>query len=847
MWKMKGTCDLQNSPVFTLALCFAVMTSALPYAAQAREAGNTAPDSEYYFDASLFKGSDINQEALAKLSQPDAVLLGDYRLDVYVNQQFLGKFSVIVKAYAGRDVPCLSKALVQTIGFKNNRSDITKNESCLFVADIEPQARARLSISNFRMDIIVPQSLLNIKPRGWINPDEYDTGTNIGFANYLANYYHVSYSGTNVRNQDSAWLSLNGGINFGTWQYRQTGSATWSQQQQASWQTIRGHVQRPLPAITSEFRAGQLITNGDFFSGLSYTGINLSSSQAMLPDTMQGYAPVIRGIANTNAKISVRQNGNEIYQITVPPGAFKISDLTPTSNSGDLQVEVTETDGAVKKFIVPFSAMPESIRPGVSRYNLALGKTRDMNKKAQFGDFIYQRGLTNAFTANSGVRFSEGYISSVLGGVYASQLGAIGSDITYSHASMLGGETLLGWMSHISWSKTFATSGTTVSLASYRYSTTGYRDLSGILGLHYDSLSVANWLQYASEQRKRFDVTMSQNMDNLGNVFVTAAIQDYRNGRSRDTQYQVGYGKNVGRGISLSLAVNRQQVGNFGTGGSRETAISATLSLPLFPESARRASLSTSYNHSNTGGSQYQTSVSGALNEQSSATYSVSAAHDQQQHQKTLNGSLQDRLPKVTVGINGSTGKNYWQVSGNAQGVAALHAGGLTLGPYLGETFGLVEAKGAEGAELFSSSQSRIDSSGYALIPSMTPYRFNNVSLDPTGMKEDVEILDSQKRVVPVAGAVSKVIFRTKTGTAMLMNVSTPQGKNLPMGTPVYDENGGSVGIAGQGGQLYVRAERESGYFTVTWSDSSRCRIPYSLTDAQRKMPLVTMTVRCEI
>jgi len=843
---MQGNSDFHRAQ-FSLSAISAAILIYFSSCADAQEtAVKPAASDEYYFDASLFKGSDVDQQALAKLAKPDAVLPGDYQLDVYVNRQFLGRFPVSVKTHADGEAPCFSENLISNIGFKNHRPQAVSDQQCQFLADVEPQASAHLAISAFRLDVTVPQSLLIKKPRGWIDPADYDTGTNIGFANYLANYYHVSYSGQSISNQDSAWLSLNGGINVGTWQYRQTRSATWNQQQGASWHTVRGYVQRPVPAILSEFMAGQLITNGTFFSGLSYNGLNLSTSQAMLPDTQQGYAPVIRGIANTNAKISVRQNGSEIYQTTVPPGSFEITDLSPTSSSGDLQVEVTEADGSVKKFIVPFSAVPESIRPGISRYNLAIGKTRRMREDANFGDVIYQRGLTNAITGNGGVRISEGYLSTVLGGVYASEFGALGSDITYSRASMSEDETLQGWMSRVSWSKTFATSGTTVSLASYRYSTAGYRDLASILGLRYDTLSSGNWLQYASDQRERFDITMSQNMDSLGNVFITAATQSYRNGRSRDTQYQVGYSKSFDRGMALSFAVNRQRTGSYESSGSQETAVSATFSIPLFPESARGTSLNTTYNHSDTGGSQYQASLSGAADEQQLTTYSVSATHDQQLNQNTLSGSLQNRQPKVTLGINGSAGRNYWQLSGNAQGAAALHAGGLTFGPYLGNTFALVEAKGAEGAELFSSPQSKIDSSGYALIPSMTPYRYNSVSLDPAGMTGNAEILDSQQRVAPVAGAVSKMTFRTRTGTAMLITVRTQQGKNIPMGSMVYDESGNSAGIAGQGGQIYVRAEHEHGYFQVAWGDNSQCRIPYSLTGAERKMTLVNLTASCE-
>jgi outer membrane usher protein len=40
----------------------------------------------------------------------------------------------------------------------------------------------------------------------------------------------------------------------------------------------------------------------------------------MFPDGMRSYAPEIRGVAQSNALVTVRQGSNIIYQTTVPPG-----------------------------------------------------------------------------------------------------------------------------------------------------------------------------------------------------------------------------------------------------------------------------------------------------------------------------------------------------------------------------------------------------------------------------------------------------------------------------------------------------------------------------------------------
>ncbi|WP_164099337.1 fimbria/pilus outer membrane usher protein, partial [Serratia marcescens] len=78
------------------------------------------------------------------------------------------------------------------------------------------------------------------------------------------------------------------------------------------------------------------------FDSFQFTGLQLASDENMLPDSQRGFAPTIRGVAHSNARVSVRQHGYTIYETYVAPGAFVISDLFPTSQSGDLEITVHE-------------------------------------------------------------------------------------------------------------------------------------------------------------------------------------------------------------------------------------------------------------------------------------------------------------------------------------------------------------------------------------------------------------------------------------------------------------------------------------------------------------------------
>ncbi|MDE9590767.1 fimbria/pilus outer membrane usher protein, partial [Xenorhabdus bovienii] len=93
---------------------------------------------------------------------------------------------------------------------------------------------------------------------------------------------------------------------------------------------LNTYVQRDIPALQGRVLIGESYTSGQLFDTLPFTGVSLTSVPYMLPLSQQGYAPEIRGIARTNARVTVHQGEQVIYETTVPPGDFIINDLYPT-------------------------------------------------------------------------------------------------------------------------------------------------------------------------------------------------------------------------------------------------------------------------------------------------------------------------------------------------------------------------------------------------------------------------------------------------------------------------------------------------------------------------------------
>ncbi|KAH2807651.1 hypothetical protein KXV85_006252, partial [Aspergillus fumigatus] len=122
---------------------------------------------------------------------------------------------------------------------------------------------------------------------------------------------------------------------------------------------------------------GTSFSDGAVFDSFGFRGIALATDDRMRPDSQSGYAPMVRGIARTNARVRITQNGILLLETSVSPGPFQIDDLYPTGYGGDLVVTVLEADGGQQSFKVPYAALPQMLRPGILRYSLAGGEFRD--------------------------------------------------------------------------------------------------------------------------------------------------------------------------------------------------------------------------------------------------------------------------------------------------------------------------------------------------------------------------------------------------------------------------------------------------------------------------------------
>lgn len=645
-------------------------------------------------------------------------------------------------------------------------------------------------------------------------------------------------------NNINAFLGLNLGFNVAGWRVRSQETAMWDQRAGRSiWHNIGTTATHDVTAWKAQLTMGDGYTQGILFDTTPYRGISLYSDDRMLPDSQLGYAPVVRGMANTQARVEVRQSGNLLYETTVAPGPFVISDLYATGYGGDLTVIVFEADGSTRTFAVPYAAVPMLLRPGISRWAVTDGQVRDTwlsGDRPYFVEGTYQRGINNWLTAYAGVQSTyRALYKAYLGGVAVNTpMGAMSLDVTRSHTNLRGANSLAGYSARLTYSKSIPSTDTTFALASYRYSNGNFMALS-------DAVSTQDWMTSSGttnptvanllRSRQRLQVTLNQNFaPKYGSLYFTGSFNSYWNATANATTYQLGY-NNSYRRVSFGITASRTYSSSPIFAARRfDNQFGLNVSIPLGGATAHTPTLTASAIHDDVTGNNDRLGINGSFGSTSQYNYGATASYaDTGDSSITVAGNIGWQAAYANLNAGYSYASHYQQASMGASGGLVVHHGGITLSPSLDlvSPIGIVEAPDATGARVASSGQTKVDSRGYAVATGLIPYRMNDVTLDPVGTSTDIELKTTRVQTAPRAGAVVPLTFSTSSGRAALIRSAQPNGEPLPFGAQVLDEQGQDVGSVAQGGQLLVRGAETGGLLTVRWGDAAnqRCRVQYSL------------------
>lgn len=794
-------------------------------------ADSPSANGHFTFDP-IFLSPGLSQSTdLSRFEKGAAAIPGTYEVDVFVNNRPLGRNTVTFEPEKTGEnmMVCMTTAALQKIGlnlkeFPDFKRDFLNNNQkpCVSFEELSSDINISYDSGSQQLYLTVPQAYLRNDGYGYVDPELWDRGINVFMLGYQSNYYTMTSNG---KTSDSAFVGLNSGLNFGAWQLRHNGNYAWQNDVGGKYQRINTYLQRDISSIKSRVILGENNSSGQVFDTIPFRGMRLSDDDRMLPQSERGYAPEIRGIARTNAKVTVRQNGQILRETTVVPGAFNINNLYPTGYGGDLDVTVSESDGSVQTFSVPYSAVDQLLRPGAYHYDIIAGKYNYNGyiKDRSIYQATLQYGINNAVTGYGGMQYSDDDYSSVLGGLaFNTPAGALALDLSHSETKFSGkNENMSGQSYRASFSKRIFDTKSSVSIAAYRYSTSGYLDLGSAMGMMNEIDSGRN-PDRIYRPKNRFSATLNQGLpDGFGYVYLTGYTQNYWNtNTTSDLQYQLGYNNNLGR---ATFGLNAGRTRN--TYGQMESSVMLNLTVPLGETNTVTASLIRDSN----GNYGEQVSFFGVAGKENELNYGISGSHYSSGNNSSgsMNGSYRSQFSN----LNGSlgTGKGFTNASVGASGTLLGYSGGVVLTPYTSDTFAIIEAEGAQGASVGHYTGVKVDRFGHAAVPYLNAYQMNEISLDPKGVSRNIEFLSTSQAVAPHHGAVVKLQYQTDTAIPLLITLSGIE--NIPFGAIVTDTKGNQVGVMGQGGRIYTRVSSLEDILRVSWDEKGRgCNIRYSLT-----------------
>ena len=782
---------------------------------------------------------------------------GIYHVDIIVDDAFLetGDIQFTASKADNGDAslqPCLSLAQLKRWGVKTALFPALSagHGECVNLQAI-PQASADFQFGAQRLVLSIPQAAIDLPARGYVPPEMWDEGITAAMLNY-------SLSGANSRakageeaSSNSQYANLRPGINIGPWRLRNY--TTWSRDGagKARWDTVYSYLQRAVIPLKAQLTLGDSSAPADVFDSVPFRGVQLASDDDMLPDSLKGYAPVVRGIARTNAQVVIRQNGYQIYQSYVAPGAFEITDMYPTGGAGDLDVTIKEADGSEQHFTLPYASVPVLQREGRLKYALTGGQYRAYNssvEKTPFGQIAAIYGLQKGITIYGGGQGASKYQSLAVGaGKNMGDFGALSVDVTQAWSTPANTAKTQGQSWRARYSKNVINTGTNFSIAGYRYSTRGYYGLQDVL----DSWGNSGALQ--DRRRNRLELTMSQTLGgDRGALTLSAAREDYWNADRPMASWSVGYNNdwhNISYGVSWTYSKNGSPASS-GSGNIKTYAndqlLALTVSVPLdkfLPQTWANYGLNASKNS----GTTHSIGMNGVALDNSALSWNIQQGYgsDGVGYTGTLNGDYKGTYGEVTAGYGYD--KHSERLSYGLQGGILAHADGVTLSQPLGETNALIKAPGAHGVNIRNQSGVRTDFRGYTVVNNLSVYRKNDLTLDPENMPDDVELEINTRTVTPTRGAVVKADYLSKVGRRVLMTLTTPE-QFVPFGAVVTlaDDDKSSF-IVGDRGQVYLTGLRDQGTVLATWGHQphQQCRADFSLPKGAQYGGITDISVSC--
>lgn len=798
--------------------------------------------------------SELNTSFLQGITEIPAILKdgisypsGYYYTDISLNGNKTGRVPLAISVEdENTGVLCLSPEWLQSAGifFKPEiyQDTFDKVRGC-YMPGSKENTEVNFDLSNQTLDFVIPQAWLADKN----DATRWDYGINGLRLTYNGNF-NQNVQTRKAGDDDSlnSYGSINANLNIGRWVLSADMNASrnaWGNE----FDTNNLLLSTAISQIRGDLQIGRSQTYTEMFQSVGFYGAAVRSNSSMRPWSARGYAPLVTGVASSTSRITITQGGYTVYSRVVPPGPYRLDDITPVSN-GNLVVTVEDNNGQKSITEYPVATLPSLLRPGEFNYNLAVGERSESNEVkdafcAGTGVFTLASldyGLPTT-TLNTALLLHDRYQAVGLGitqplGVW----GAFSASVNGSKASYDHDDDRKGVSATFKYAKSF-TSRTDLQLLTYRYQSPGYTEFSSWYpderkrrpGYSFDEDGQNyRYSSFSSREKARYEARLSHSFDNL---YLSASYwqQSYWDRSREAVGASLSASTSTSNGISIFLSSNYSRSA---WGGRDDISGSVSVSIP-FSLGGGTYHNSNSVSTSRDGATSFNTSASATLNER--FNYSVNAGTDSRRN-NSVGASGSYAFDRIQTNMAVSKNRDTTTLSGNVSGSAIATAEtGLLLTKMASDTVAVVNLKDIPGVTFNGSLPT--NSRGNTVLY-LSGYSPTNININPENVPENTELLNTSFEVVPTEKAIIYREFEFQNVKRYILRLRDIKGSIISGGNAVT-EQGLNAGFISNNGVLLMNLLSAPQKISVTRDNGTQCSFS---GDSLKENTGKVQEIRCE-
>ncbi|UBH60887.1 fimbria/pilus outer membrane usher protein [Proteus vulgaris] len=780
------------------------------------------------FNTDVLDSIDRNNIDLSRFKDSEYVMPGDYLLNIFLNNQKIGNEEQSILFYTNEtdsnktDI-CFPIQSIHKLGLTQNTQEKIKTWHQKQCADFSALNgfTIKVNVADGNLNLTIPKTYLEYSDSNWLPQSQWDNGIN----GFLVDYNLNMDLNRHENNGSSRNLNISGtlGANISKWRVRADYQGNYTKVSSSNnainkFDWSRLYAFRAIPNIRSVITLGESFFQSNIFDSFRYTGVSLVTDERMLPPNLRGYAPEVRGIAKTNAIVTVTQHGRVIHETTVASGPFQIQDLT-SAVSGKLKVKVQEQDGTEQIFYIDTANVPYLTRPGSLRYKMAIGRPSTFQHKMQGNIFASNEiswGVANSWSLYGGGIITDGFNSLSIGiGRDLFLLGALSIDVTQSHAQIPNSNSISGRSYRLSYSKRFDDYDSEVTFAGYRFSERDYVTMNQFLNLRY----LGNKIK---QNKEMYTVTLNKNFtDARLSLYTTYSHQSYWD-KPDENNYSLSLSRYFDffnqKNLSINISAVRSQRNQ-----RTDDSISLGVSVPLGNGQTLGYNGQSSNNFINQ-------AVNFTDNIDINNNYRVSIGETQRSMKEIntmVNGYYNHRNDIADISVNASYAQHQYRSLGTSiQGGftatmngAAFHPSGINGGTRL-----MLSTEGVDNIPI-NNGILHSNSFGIAVLTNINSYYRTDTSIDINKIADDVDVNNSIVESALTDGAIGFRKFNILRGNKGFVIIRLKQGNFPPFGASIQNEQGRELGIVGDNGLAYIAGFTVEETLHVKWNGTQQCQI----------------------